>query len=65
MSMSREPIHIIGMAKSSCEKWLAVISGKCLIKNDQSLSELFILKQIEDKKGINFILMNTIVVKND
>jgi len=30
-SDSREPNEVIGMTKSKCEKWIAVISGKNLV----------------------------------
>lgn len=30
---AREPNEVIGMSKSKCEQWLAVISGKNLIMN--------------------------------
>jgi hypothetical protein len=34
VSVSREPNEIVGMALSKCELWLAVISGKNLVKNE-------------------------------
>jgi hypothetical protein len=34
-SVSREPNEIIGMEISKCEDWLAVISGKNLVMNEQ------------------------------
>ena len=38
VSETREPTQVIGMTISKCEKWLAVISGKNLIKNEQALN---------------------------
>jgi hypothetical protein len=34
-SVNREPNQIIGMTLSKCEEWLAVISGKNLVMNEQ------------------------------
>ena len=34
-SVSREPNEIIGMSASKCEDWLAIISGKNLVMNEQ------------------------------
>jgi len=33
---TREPNEIIGITKSKCEKWLAVVSGKHLIMQKQA-----------------------------
>jgi hypothetical protein len=32
---TREPNEIIGMQKSKCENYVAIISGKNLVKNEQ------------------------------
>jgi hypothetical protein len=34
-SDTREPNEVIGLQKSKCENWLAIISGKNLIRNEQ------------------------------
>ena len=33
---SREPNEVIGMTKSKCERWVAIISGKNLVMNKQA-----------------------------
>lgn len=35
-SVSREPNEVIGMSKSKCDQWLAVISGKNLVMDYQA-----------------------------
>lgn len=44
-SVSREPNQVIGLQKSQCEKYLAVISGKNLVMDEQKQNQLFILKK--------------------
>ena len=44
-TVSREPNEIIGMEKSHCEDFLAVITGKKLIMKDKKLNQLFIFKR--------------------
>jgi len=61
---TREPNQVIGMTKSKCEKWLAVISGKNLIMNGQAQNQLFILKMVKDENGVNFEQVERIVVKD-
>lgn len=46
---SREPNEIIGIQKSDDEMWLAVISGKNLIMNEQSQNQLFIFNREKHK----------------
>ena len=43
---TREPNEIIGMEKSPCENWLAVVSGKNLVMNEQKQNQLFIFKRV-------------------
>lgn len=45
-SQTREPNEIIGMAKDVSENFLAVISGKNLIMDQQKPNQLFIFKRI-------------------
>lgn len=46
-SVSREPNEVICMQKSDDEMYLAVISGKNLIMNQQKHNQLFIFKRIK------------------
>lgn len=46
---TREPNEVIGMAVSQCENYLAIISGKNLIRNAQSQNQLFIYKKTHKK----------------
>ena len=61
---TREPNQVIGMTKSKCDRWLAVISGKNLIMNGQAQNQLFILKMVHDENGVNFEQVERIVVKD-
>lgn len=45
-SQTREPNEIISMQKDVAENFLAVISGKNLIKDQQKPNQLFIFKRI-------------------
>ena len=45
-SVSREPNEIVGMNISKCEEWLAIISGKNLVMNEQKQNQLFIFKKV-------------------
>ena len=56
---TREPNEIIGMCKSNCEMWLAVISGKNLVMNQQKQNQLFVFKRFND----NFVLHKRIIIK--
>ena len=49
------------MQKSECENFLAVISGKNLIKKEQKVNQLFIFKRAE---GCEFALFKRIIVKD-
>jgi hypothetical protein len=64
---SREPNEIIGIQKSECENFIAVISGKNLIMNEQMQNQLFIFKRsnIYDTKNFTdlFRLHKRIIVK--
>ena len=44
-STTREPNEVIGLQKSACEKYIAVISGKNLVMNEQKQNQLFVLKK--------------------
>lgn len=48
---TREPNQIIAMAKSQDEEYLAVISGKILIMNEQKTNQLFIFKKERGQNG--------------
>ena len=67
ISDTREPNEVIGMQKSTDEKWLAIISGKNLVMDEQKQNQLFIYKK---KKSTNlfeydeFVLHKRIVVKD-
>jgi len=67
ISETREPNEVIGMQKSTDEKWLAIISGKNLVMDEQKQNQLFIYKK---KKSNNlfeydeFVLHKRIVVKD-
>ena len=67
ISETREPNEVIGMQKSTDENWLAIISGKNLVMDEQKQNQLFIYKK---KKSNNlfeydeFVLHKRIVVKD-
>lgn len=44
---SREPNQVIGIQKSEDENWLAIISGKNLVMDEQMQNQLFIMKRIK------------------
>jgi hypothetical protein len=44
-SVTREPNQVIGVQKSQCEQFLAVISGKNLVMDEQKQNQLFIMKK--------------------
>ena len=44
-SDTREDFEIIGLQKSECETYIAVVSGKNLIMDEQYQSKLFIFKK--------------------
>jgi hypothetical protein len=56
---TREPNEIIGICKSKDENWLAVISGKNLVMNQQKQNQLFIFTRSND----NFVLHKRIIIK--
>jgi hypothetical protein len=43
---SREPNQIIALQKCQNEEWLAIISGKNLIRGEQKPNQLFIYKRV-------------------
>ena len=67
ISETREPNEVIGMQKSTDENWLAIISEKNLVMDEQKQNQLFIYKK---KKSTNlfeydeFVLHKRIVVKD-
>ena len=62
---TREPNQVIAMAKSANEDYIAVISGKILIMNEQKTNQLFIFhKQPNPEGGIDkFVQINRVVLK--
>jgi hypothetical protein len=42
---AREPNEIIGIAKSPDEKWIAIITGKNLIMDEQKQNQLFVFRR--------------------
>ena len=48
-SETREPSQVIAMQKSQDEEFVAVISGKILIMNQQFCNQLFIFKKSGNK----------------
>lgn len=49
---SREPNEIIALQKCQNEKYIAVISGKKLIGNEEKINQLFIFKYVEGSRDI-------------
>lgn len=48
---TREPNQVIAMQKCQNEEYIAVISGKILIMNEQKTNQLFILKRQRNQNG--------------
>jgi hypothetical protein len=44
-SVTRESNQVIGIQKSQCEQFLAIISGKNLVMDEQKQNQLFIMKK--------------------
>ena len=44
-SETREPNQVIGLQKSKCETFIAVVSGKNLVMNEQKQNQLFIFEK--------------------
>lgn len=66
-SDTREPNEVIGLQKTQCENWLAIISGKNLIRNEQKQNQLFIFKRVAatDKLSYDtFTLHKRIILKD-
>ena len=47
---TREPNQVIAMKASEDENYLAIISGKILIMNEQKCNQLFIFKRIDNQR---------------
>jgi hypothetical protein len=62
-STTREPNEIICMTKSADEIYLAVISGKNLVMNEQKHNQLFIFTR-KDKKDTTYKEYKKILVKD-
>ena len=60
-SETREPSQVISMQKSECETFVAVISGKILIMNQQFCNQLFIFKKTS---GAKYEQYKRIIVKD-
>lgn len=67
-SESREPNEIISMTASQDENYLAVISGKNLVKSQQFCNQLFIFRRTRDLNSVNgkdsFTLVKRIVLRD-
>ena len=64
---TREPNEVIGLVKSLDENWVAIISGKNLIMNEQKQNQLFIFKKVKAKSVLeydSFVQNYRIVVKD-
>jgi hypothetical protein len=66
---TREPNQIIGIEKSRDENWLAVVSGKNLVMNEQKQNQLFVFKRVcggdpDDQTYAVFVLHKKVVVKD-
>ena len=64
---TREPNEVIGITKSLDESWIAIISGKNLVMNEQKQNQLFIFKKQRAKSDgeyDQFVLHKRIVVKD-
>ena len=64
---TREPNEVIGLVKSKCENFLAIISGKNLVKNEQKQNQLFIFKRVKSNSDFSydqFEQIQRIVVKD-
>lgn len=59
---TREPNQIIAMRKSMDENFIAIMSGKNLIKKEQKINQLFIFKK--KVQTVEFELFKRIVVKD-
>lgn len=51
------------MRKSNDENFIAVISGKNLIKKEKKINQLFIFKKTSDEMTVEYVLLKRIVVK--
>lgn len=47
-STTREPNQVISMQRSKCENFLAVITGKNLIMNEQKPNQIFVFKRVKN-----------------
>ena len=67
-SQTREPSEIISMVASSDENYIAVISGKNLVKNEQFPNQLFVFKKIINlnvaSERDRFELIKRVVIKD-
>ena len=65
-STSREPNEIISIQTCENESYLAVISGKNLIKDEQFPNQLFVFKIEKDREAgsIAFDLINRVILKD-
>lgn len=63
---TREPNQVIAMQKCPNEEYLAIISGKILIMNEQQTNQLFIFKRVREnnpKVKDKFVLHKRIVLR--
>ena len=64
-STEREPNEIISMEISNDEEFLAIISGKNLVMNEQFTNQLFIYRKTKNQYDGNdrFVLEKRVVIK--
>ena len=48
---TREPNEVIGIQASKCEKFICVVTGKNLVKNEQKQNQLQIIKRVPSESG--------------
>ena len=48
---TREPNEVIGIQSSQCEQWVAVVTGKNLVKNEQKQNQIQMMRRVESASG--------------
>lgn len=62
---TREPNQVIAIQKDEDEQYLAIISGKILIMNEQKTNQLFIYKRYPSNSGVDkFEFVNRVLLKD-
>lgn len=60
---SREPNEIIAIQKCQNDEYIAVISGKKLIGNEEKINQLFVFRYVEGSNPVKFEKVNRVVLK--